>query len=140
MVGHDRGALVAFRLGLDFPLIVDHVGVLAVIPVVDNWKALSGVAGVFASHLYFLAQPTDLPERMIGADPDMFFGHFLDTWPQDPNAIPQDIREIYLASSRQTAAIAAVCADYRSDAFVDVVIDSADQADGCQLLMPVLAM
>jgi haloacetate dehalogenase len=42
------------------------------------WNALQGVAGVFAWHLAFLAQPGDMPQRLIAADPDAFFGHFLD--------------------------------------------------------------
>jgi len=73
--------------------------VLDVIPTVDNWDALTGIAGVFAFHLYLLAQPTDLPERMIGADADTFFGHFLETWVAEPDAIPAEVRAAYLAAS-----------------------------------------
>jgi pimeloyl-ACP methyl ester carboxylesterase len=36
VVGHDRGALVAFRAALDHPDVVTHLGVLDVIPTVDN--------------------------------------------------------------------------------------------------------
>lgn len=68
-LGHERFGVVGHDLG-----------VLDIIPTVDNWAALNGVAGVFAFHLFLLAQPTDLPERLVGADPDRFFGHFLDTW------------------------------------------------------------
>lgn len=59
---------------------------LDVIPTSDNWAALSGIGGIFAFHLVLPAQPGDLPERMIGADPDLFFGHVLDTWPKVPGA------------------------------------------------------
>ena len=100
VIGHDRGALVAFRAALDHPDVIQHLGVLDIIPTVDNWRALTGPAGVFAFHLYLLAQPGDLPERMIGADPDLFFGHFLDTWVADPAAIPADARAAYLAACR----------------------------------------
>lgn len=99
VIGHDRGALVALRARLDHPGAMTHVGALDIIPNVDNWAALSGVAGVFAFHLYLLAQPTDLPERMIGAEPDIFFGHFLDTWVTQPGAISADARAAYLAAA-----------------------------------------
>jgi len=140
VIGHDRGALVALRAGLDHPDAVTHVGALDIIPTVDNWAALSGVAGVFAFHLYLLAQPTDLPERLIGADPGTFFGHFLDTWVKQPGAIGADVRAAYLASCRHPEVIHAICQDYRASAFVDAEHDAADQNAGRRLTMPTLAM
>lgn len=97
-------------------------------------------AGVFAFHLSLLAQPTDLPERMIGADPDTFFAHFLDTWVVDHAAIPAEVRAAYLAAARTPEAIRAVCQDYRASAFIDAGHDEHDQRAGEQLRMPVLAM
>jgi haloacetate dehalogenase len=140
VVGHDRGALVAFRAALDHPDVIDRLGVLDVIPSVDNWKALTGVAGVFAFHLYLLAQPTDLPERMIGADPGAFFGHFFDTWVVEPQRIDAEVRAAYLSAAGRPEAIHAVCQDYRASAFIDSEHDAADRAAGRQLTMPVLAM
>ncbi|PSK91726.1 pimeloyl-ACP methyl ester carboxylesterase [Murinocardiopsis flavida] len=139
VVGHDRGALVAFRAALDHPEIVSHLGVLDVLPTVDNWAALHGANGVFAFHLYLLAQPSDLPERMIGADPDAFFGHFLDTWTKQAGAIPPEVRAHYLSAMRRPEVIRAVCDDYRASAFIDSAHDEADQRAGHRLKMPVLA-
>lgn len=116
VVGHDRGALVAFRAALDHPEVVEHLGVLDVIPTVDNWDAMTGAAGVFAFHLYLLAQPGDLPERMISADPDAFFGHFLDTWVAAPGALETGARAAYLEAAARPRAIHAVCQDYRASA------------------------
>ncbi|NIH79600.1 alpha/beta fold hydrolase [Amycolatopsis viridis] len=140
VVGHDRGALVAFRAALDHPGVVENLAVLDVIPTVDNWAALHGAGGVFAFHLYLLAQPTDLPERMVGADPDAFFGHFLDGWTSEPDAIPADVRSAYLSASRAPGSIHAICQDYRASAFVDAAHDEADRDAGRRLTMPVLAM
>ncbi|QDP97605.1 alpha/beta hydrolase [Microlunatus elymi] len=139
VVGHDRGGLVAFRAALDDPDSVTHLGVLDILPTVDNWAALQGPGGVFAFHLYLLAQPTDLPERLIGADPDVFFGHFLDTWTEVPGAIPPDVRAHYLSAAGRPEAIHAICDDYRASAFIDGVQDERDQAEGRRLTMPVLA-
>jgi pimeloyl-ACP methyl ester carboxylesterase len=139
VVGHDRGGLVAFRLGLDHADAITHLGVLDILPTVDNWTALHGPGGVFAFHLFLLAQPNDLPERMITADPDTFFGHFLDTWTKQPDAIPATVREHYLSTARRPDAIHAVCDDYRASAFLDLEPDRRDQHGGRQLVMPVLA-
>jgi pimeloyl-ACP methyl ester carboxylesterase len=43
--------------------------------------------------IYLLAQPRSLPERLIAADPDTFFGHFLDTWAAESAAISPDVRD-----------------------------------------------
>lgn len=139
VIGHDRGALVAFRAALEHPDAVTHLGVLDVIPTVNNWAALHGPAGVFAFHLYLLSQPTDLPERLVAADPDTFFGHFLDTWTKEPGAIPPEVRAQYLAATRRPETIHAICDDYRASAFIDNQRDERDQQDGRRLTMPVLA-
>jgi haloacetate dehalogenase len=140
VVGHDRGALVAFRAALDHPDTVERVAVLDVIPTVDMWAALHGPGGVFAFHLYLLAHPADLPERMIAADPDAFFGHFLDLWTRRPAAIPADVRAAYLTACRTPDAVHAICEDYRASATVDVEHDEADRQAGRRIDVPVLAM
>ncbi len=140
LAGHDRGALVAFRAALDHPSAVSHLAVLDVIPVVDLWASLTGTAGVFAFHLFLLAHPSPLPERLLAAAPAEFFGHFLDTWTRDPAAIPPTVREAYLAAASTPEAIAAVCADYRASATVDAADDAADRAAGRRLAMPVAAL
>lgn len=139
IVGHDRGALVAFRTALNHPEAITHLGALDVIPTVDNWAALHGPGGVFAFHLYLLAQPSDLPERLIAADPDTLFGHFLDTWTTHSDAIPADIRSHYLDATRRPEVIHAICDDYRASAFIDADQDDNDQQAGRTLTMPVLA-
>jgi haloacetate dehalogenase len=139
-VGHDRGALVAFRAALDHPEAVERLAVLDVIPTVDMWQSLTGVAGVFASHLYFLAQQADLPERLIAADPDLFFGHFLDAWSKVTGAISAPVRRHYLDACANAAATHAICEDYRAGAFVDPAHDEEARRAGRRLSMPVLAM
>jgi len=93
VAGHDRGALVALRAALDHPGVVTHLAVMDVLPTVETWDALHGTAGVFAFHLFLLAHPAPLPETVVGADPDGFFGHFLDAWTVVPGAIPPQVRE-----------------------------------------------
>jgi len=140
VVGHDRGALVALRAALDHPEVVTHLAVLDVLPTVETWDALHGTAGVFAFHLFLLAHPAPLPETMIGADPDGFFGHFLDAWTVVPGAIPPEVRERYLAACRRPETIRAICEDYRAGATVDVDHDRADRERGRRVAAPTLAL
>jgi pimeloyl-ACP methyl ester carboxylesterase len=135
LVGHDRGALVAFRAGLDHPDRVSHLGCLDVLPTPEMWDALHGTAAAVGFHLYLMAQPPGLPEKMIAAAPDDFFGYFLDAWTRDPEAIGPQARAEYLRASR--AAVPSIVADYRASATIDLAHDLADRESGARLAMPV---
>ncbi|MGC5564928.1 alpha/beta fold hydrolase [Streptomyces sp. FR-108] len=135
LVGHDRGALVAIRAGLDHPETVTHLASLDVLPTLDMWEVMRGTSAAVGFHLYLMAQPPGLPEQLIGASPDAFFGHFLDAWTRDPAAVPADVRAAYLAASR--AAVPSIVADYRASAGIDVTHDRADREAGNRLRMPV---
>ena len=135
LAGHDRGALVAIRAGLDHPGVVTHLASLDVLPTLDMWDVLHGTSAAVGFHLYLMAQPPGLPETLIGASPDAFFGHFLDIWANDPDVIPDEVRATYLKASRE--AVPSIVADYRASATVDVEHDEADRAAGNRLRMPV---
>lgn len=138
LAGHDRGALVAFRAGLDHPAAVSHVACLDVLPTLDMWEALHGVPAAVGFHLYLMAQPPGLPEEMIAASADAFFGYFLDLWAKDPAALPAEVRTAYLAACRE--AVPSIVADYRASAGIDVEHDRADRAAGRLLTMPVTVL
>ncbi|MCO5968416.1 alpha/beta fold hydrolase [Actinoallomurus soli] len=138
LAGHDRGALVAFRAGLDHPDTVTHLACLDVLPTLDMWDVMHGVTAAVGFHLYLMAQPPRLPEKLIAGSPDAFFGHFLDLWANDPEAIPAEVRAEYLAACR--SAVPSIVADYRASAGVDVEHDEADRAAGRRLTMPVAVL
>jgi haloacetate dehalogenase len=135
LAGHDRGALVAFRAGLDHPDAVSHLAMLDVVPTLDMWDVLHGASAAVAFHLYLMAQPLGLPEQLIAAAPDAFFGHFLDVWTRDPSAIGPAARAEYLRAS--AAAVPSIVADFRASSGIDVDHDRADLAAGSKLAMPV---
>ncbi|WP_435152980.1 alpha/beta fold hydrolase [Micromonospora aurantiaca (nom. illeg.)] len=134
LAGHDRGALVAVRAGLDHPDVVTHLASLDVLPTLDMWDVLHGVNASVAFHLYLMAQPPGLPEQMIAASADAFFGYFLDAWAGDPAAMPAQVRAEYLRASRE--AVDSIVADYRASAGIDVTHDRADRDAGRRLTMP----
>ncbi|MCX4993542.1 alpha/beta fold hydrolase [Streptomyces sp. NBC_00568] len=135
LAGHDRGALVAFRAGLDHPEVITHLACLDVLPTLDMWEVLHGTNAAVGFHLYLMAQPPGLPEQMIAASSDAFFGYFLDIWANNPEAIPADVRAIYLDACRN--AVPSIVADYRASAGIDVEHDKIDRAAGTKLAMPV---
>ncbi|MFC0548785.1 alpha/beta fold hydrolase [Kutzneria chonburiensis] len=136
LAGHDRGALVAFRAGLDHPDKITRLTCLDVLPTLDMWDVMHGTTAAVGFHLYLMAQPPGLPEQLIAAAPDLFFGYFLDAWTRDDTAIPPDIRAHYLEACRD--AIPSIVADYRASATIDVEHDTADK--GKQLQMPVTVL
>src|SRR5262249_19863741 len=80
VAGHDRGARCAYRMALDHP---EHVRRLAVLDIVPTGDALRGADMDFALTYwiwFFLAQPYDLPERIVAANPDVFLNYMLEVW------------------------------------------------------------
>ncbi|MGW7519856.1 alpha/beta fold hydrolase [Streptomyces sp. NPDC054796] len=138
LAGHDRGALVAFRAALDHPRTVTHLASLDVLPTLDMWDAMHGTSAAVGFHLYLMAQPPGLPEQLIAGAPDAFFGHFLDIWANNPDAVPADVRAAYLDACR--AAVPSIVADYRASAGIDVEHDQADRDAGNRLRMPVTVL
>lgn len=138
LAGHDRGALVAFRAALDHPGTITHLASLDVLPTLDMWDVLHGERAAVAFHLYLMAQPPGLPEQLISAAPDAFFGYFLDLWAKDPNAVPPEIRTAYLDACRD--AVPSIVADYRASAGIDLEHDQADREAGVRLAMPVTVL
>jgi haloacetate dehalogenase len=138
LAGHDRGALVAIRAAMDHPSVVTHLASLDVLPTLDMWDVMHGTSAAVGFHLYLMAQPPGLPEQMIAASADAFFGYFLDLWTNDPAAIPAEVRAEYLAACR--AAVPSIVADYRASAGIDVEHDGVDRDAGRTLSMPVTVL
>ena len=138
LAGHDRGALVGIRAGLDHPDSVTRLAVLDVLPVPEMWEALRGVQGAVGFHLYLMAQPPGIAETMIQAAPEVFFGYFLDLWANSSEAIPAPVRRAYLEAC--AGAVPSIVADYRASAGVDLEHDMVDRAAGNRLSMPVTVL
>ncbi len=127
VAGHDRGARVAYRMALDWPERVSKLATLDIVPTIETWERLDGLRGLGAYHWFFLAQPHDLPERLIGADPDYFLDYTLASWSGSPQAFAPEAIEEYRRCFRDKATIHATCEDYRAGAGADVEHDAADR-------------
>jgi len=132
ILGHDRGARVAYRLALDHPHRVDRLGIIEILPTLEYWEAFDAELGMAIYHWTFLAQPAPLPERLIGHDPHFFIDHCLRNWTYHKTL--DLFSPAALGSYRRQASdplrLAAMCADYRAGATTDRTLDAADQKAG----------
>ena len=135
LIGHDRGALVGVRAGLDHPEAVQYLGILDVLPTLDTWNVLHGVNAKVAWHLYLMAQPAGLPEKMIKAVAAEFFASFLDARDTDGTTFTPRARQHYIDSC--VGAVDSIVADYRATAGIDLSMDHEDREAGNTLGMPV---
>jgi haloacetate dehalogenase len=140
VVGHDRGARVAYRLALDHPGRVAALGVLDVVPTAEAWDRTDMTEALAQFHWQFLAQPEPLPERLIGAAPDFFMEWLLRSWAAPGFAFPPNAVAAYRAAFRDPDVIHATCEDYRAGATIDHQHDRQDRAKGRRISCPVLVL
>ena len=76
-------------------------------------------------HWFFLIQPYDFPERMIGADPDYYIRRSFERSANAATVFPPEAVAEYVRCF-DTAAIHGMCEDYRAGASIDLVHDEAD--------------
>jgi haloacetate dehalogenase len=136
VVGHDRGARVAYRLALDHPDRVTRVALLNVIPTIEQFERMAEPSLGYWTW-FLLAQPVPFPERMLGGDPDGFLDHIFATWPSDPDAIPPENRSAY-RQALTPATVAAMCGDFRASFHLDRQDDAEDRAAGRRITAPAL--
>jgi haloacetate dehalogenase len=140
VVGHDRGARVAYRMAFDSPELVDRVAVLDILPTAEYWDRLSPAFGLAIYHWMFLAQPAPFPETLIGGAGRYFCDHSMAGWTKDKSLAAFDpvAMEHYRSMFAEPARIAAMCADYRAGASTDLAMDRADRAAGRTITPPLL--
>ena len=95
VIGHDRGARCAYRMALDHPERIRNLAVLDIVPTGDAFRGANMSFAMDFWVWFFLAQPTDLPERIIGANPQAMLDYMPDGWSGIPTAFPQDVRAEY---------------------------------------------
>ena len=134
VLAHDRGARVAHRLALDHPDAVTRLMLLDIAPTLAMYEGTTEAFARAYWHWFFLIQPAPMPERLIEADPIAYLrdgmgrrgGDFFDkrAWAE------------YERCFTRPGTAAAVCADYRASAGIDLVHDRADRDAGRRITQP----
>ena len=138
LAGHDRGGRVAHRLVRDHPERVARLAVLDISPTAAMYAKTDKAFATAYYHWFFLIQPYDLPERLIGADPAYYLRKKLGGW---GSAIDHFDRRAYAEYERcfsDPATIHASCEDYRASATLDLEHDAVDA--GRKLNCPLLVL
>jgi haloacetate dehalogenase len=136
LCGHDRGGRVGYRMALDHPGIVRKLAVLDIVPTWEAFSRADMAFGLSYWHWFFLAQPFDLPERLICADPDYYF---LSREERRRVFTPEAMKE-YLRCFRDPRTVHAICEDYRAAVTLDFAYDEADRREERRITCPVLAL
>ena len=126
LAGHDRGARVSHRLALDHPSVVKKMAVLDIVPTLKVFENVDQRVATSYFHWFFLIQPFDFPEKLIGHDPRYYLTSRLGSWGSNIDAFPQAVVDEYVRLFSDPACIHATCEDYRAGASIDLVHDRAD--------------
>jgi haloacetate dehalogenase len=126
VAGHDRGGRVAHRMAIDHVTKVQRLVVLDISPTRLMFARTDQAFATAYYHWFFLIQPFDLPERLIGADTSYFLRRKLAGWSSglqhfDPRALAE-----YERCFAVPATVHATCEDYRAAASIDLEHDAAD--------------
>ena len=127
LVGHDRGARVAHRMARDHAERIERLAMLDISPTAIMYARTDKAFATAYYHWFFLIQPYDLPERLIGADPAYYLRKKLGGLGSSGLTI-FDSRAYaeYERCFRDPATIHATCEDYRAAATIDLEHDAAD--------------
>ena len=126
------------RLALDHPARVTKLAVLDIVPTYTVFARTDKELALGTYHWFFLSQPFDLPERLIGADPSFFLLWHLRAWSggHDDFFAPEALAE-YERCFADPACIHATYEDYRAGATIDLEHDEPDleRKLSCPLLL-----
>lgn len=127
VAGHDRGGRVAHRMALDHPERVTKLAVLDIVPTHYVFATADKNLATAYYHWFFLIQPYDLPEHLIGADPDYYLRKKLGGWGPGVDLFDPHAYAEYERCFRDPKTIHASCEDYRAAATIDLTHDEADR-------------
>ncbi len=140
LAGHDRGGRVAYRLALDHPDRVQRLATLDIMPTLEQFERMDRRGAVGSFHWFLLAQPSPLPERLIGGDPVSFLHDLLSRWSGAESPFAPEAMADYERSFRDPETVRATCDDYRAGATIDCDLDAADRDAGRRITCPMLAL
>ena len=139
VVGHDRGARVGHRMALDFPDRVTKLAVLDIVPTRHIFERVDKDLATAYYHWFFLIQPYDLPETLIGGNPSYYLQKKLGSWGTSLDIFAPEALAEY-ERCFDAATIHASCEDFRAAASIDLAHDDRDRDEGRKVECPLLAL
>ncbi len=142
IMGHDRGARVAYRIALDTPQLVERLVLLDIISTFDQWSAANQKMRLTMFHWAFLAQPAPMPESLIGRGPVEWLDGRLKRGLKSRALGGLDVRAVvsYRGNFSNSDRMHATCEDFRAGAGCDLAADQADMEAGRRIECPTLVL
>jgi haloacetate dehalogenase len=138
VAGHDRGARVAFRMGLDRPEAIERIASLDIVPTHHVLTHVSLGWGLESYHWFSMAQKAPFPEKLLTADLAYYIDYKLNKKGVGLSIFdPRAMAEYKRCTTPEQ--IHAVCEDYRATVGVDFEMDKADYGKR-KLACPVLVI
>lgn len=137
VLAHDRGARVAHRLAADHAGAVKRLMLLDIAPTLAMYE---GTGEAFARaywHWFFLIQPPPLPEALIESDPARYVRSLMGARHGGLAVFAPEALAEYARCAALPGSAAAMCADYRASAGIDLDHDRADVAAGRRVTQPI---
>jgi haloacetate dehalogenase len=135
VAGHDRGARTALRMALDHP---DKVKKFASFDILPTHHVLTHATWQWALgsfHWFFMAQPYDIPERLIHGREDFYILKKLTAMGIGKGGFSKETLAEY-ARVCTPENIHGVCEDYRATLSVDMPMDTVDFDAGRKVECP----
>jgi len=142
VIGHDRGARVAYRLALDHPGRITKLVVIDIVPTAAMWDLIEQPNSPVAPHWKWLSEPAPAPENRIKARPTALIDELMASWTAAKDLSAFDGRAVahYRTFVQDYSRITAMCEDYRAGATLDRIADDADRAAGKTITCPMLVL
>ncbi len=138
VAGHDRGGRVTHRMALDHADRVLKAAVLDIVPTRTVYRTIGKEVATGYYHWFFLIQEFDLPERLIGADPEYYLRRKIGHWSRVGDSFAPAAMAEYIRCFSDPRTIHATCEDYRAAAGIDLEHDEADLDN--KITCPLLAL
>ncbi|RYF14587.1 MAG: alpha/beta hydrolase [Comamonadaceae bacterium] len=136
VLAHDRGARVAHRLALDHPAAVERLMLLDIAPTLAMYRGTSEAFARAYWHWFFLIQPGPLPQALIASDPARYVRSVMGARHAGLAAFDPAALAEYERCAARPGTAAAIVADYRASAGVDLQHDQLDADAGRLLAQP----
>ena len=132
VIGHDRGSYTAFRMAMDHPEVVTHLGILDGVPILEALERCNAQFATKWWHWFFFGQP-DIPEQAILADPDRWYGGTAE-------AMGADAYRDYQAAIHDPATVHGMVEDYRAGLGIDRTHDEVDRRESRKVECPTMIL
>ena len=136
VLAHDRGARVAHRLAADHASAVTQLMLLDIAPTLAMYTHTTEAFARAYWHWFFLIQPGVLPQALIESDPVRYLRAVMGTRHAGLAVFADEAMAQYERCIQIPGTAAAMVADYRASAGLDLRHDEADIAQGHKLRMP----